>query len=356
MTASPRQITARFRVRFDSVDALVLTYTQDISQGRLFVRTTSTLETGDLVHVLFDLEDGEPPEPAVARVTGTFGPASGHEPGVSTELVTLPPGLTDRITRHLARQLDGTASGEAAESARILLVEDSSSQRAHVARTLENLGHVVHTAGDGLQGLGAIMREVPDLVLCDVQMPVMTGWQLLRVVRSKPSIAHVPIVFLTDLASEQDRLEGYRLGVDDYLSKPFAEEELRLRIDRVLRRTRVRSPDPTTFGKLRGDLSLVSLPSVLAFLHAERRTGLLLIASDARLAALHIREGNVRRVDLSGEPPAVDHTPRLFGLLDWTRGWFELTPDDIDGADAIAMTTPELLLEHARLSDESSRG
>lgn len=355
---SDPRIAARFRVRFQSLDDLVATYTQDISRGGIFIQTDRFLPVGSVVLVNLELQDGGEPETAVARVAYTLGPdeaqANGRTPGMGMEFVDLQESLAQRVAAHISR---GLASEPASEPpvapARILVAEDSPTQRESIVATARELGHTVQTVENGLEALGVMMRDPPDLLLSDVQMPVMDGWQLLRIVRSRPALARIPVIFLTSLSDEKTRLEGYRRGVDDYLSKPFNPEELRLRIDRALRRAETRPAQSADRGALRGDLALVGLPSLLSFVHAERRTGVLLVASPPRLATLHVRNGDVVRVDMVDAPPGLEGFERLLHVLDWQRGWFELTPSEVTARDEVGTRVSHALMEHARRKDES---
>jgi DNA-binding response OmpR family regulator len=178
----------------------------------------------------------------------------------------------------------------------------------------------------------------------------MDGWQLLRLLRSRAETRHTPFLFLTRLGSEEERLRGYQLGVDDYLAKPFRAVELRARIDRLV--ARKHSPSPVAHA-LRGDLSLVSLPSLLSFLEMERRTGQLSV-SGPRQGTLLLDAGRPVRVALEGcdEPPA----DRMLRFLDLADGEFEFVAQPVDSVDEIRMGLTQLLLEHARIQDETQHG
>ena len=95
------------------------------------------------------------------------------------------------------------------------------------------------TVLDGFEALAMCLKSAPDLILADLQMPRMDGWQLLRVVRGRPSLASVPVIFLTSVSDEDERLHGYQLGVDDFVVKPFRAPELGARIFGLLRRARM---------------------------------------------------------------------------------------------------------------------
>lgn len=110
---------------------------------------------------------------------------------------------------------------------KILCIEDDRDTAALIAEELTDRGFEVSTAHSGQEGLLAIMKSTPDLVLCDVSMPMMTGYDVLeRLKEFAPRLGRIPFVFLTALADRADELRGRRLGADDYVSKPIDFDRL----------------------------------------------------------------------------------------------------------------------------------
>jgi len=108
---------------------------------------------------------------------------------------------------------------------KVLCVEDEQHLLEDYGEVLEECGYEVLLAGDGAQGLRMILEHKPDLVACDINMPVMDGRELFRKLRGEyPEYADMPFLFLTALADRQDVLDGINLGVDDYLTKPVDYE------------------------------------------------------------------------------------------------------------------------------------
>jgi two-component system alkaline phosphatase synthesis response regulator PhoP len=116
----------------------------------------------------------------------------------------------------------------------LLVVEDEPEIRSLIADWLEEAGYRVATAPDGLSALREFYQQHPDLVLLDVMMPKMDGWELCRRIRE---VSDVPIVFLSAREQESDRVRGLTLGADDYITKPFSPRELVARVRAVLRRS-----------------------------------------------------------------------------------------------------------------------
>jgi len=105
---------------------------------------------------------------------------------------------------------------------RILCVEDDRETAALIVEELVERGYAVSVAYDGHAGLAAILKDAPDLVLCDINMPLMSGFELLeRLVALAPRFSRMPFVFLTALADRDSELKGRRLGADDYVTKPI---------------------------------------------------------------------------------------------------------------------------------------
>ena len=115
----------------------------------------------------------------------------------------------------------------------VLLIEDDKLIVEPIVRTLTGLGYMVLTAFDGVSGLDRALAQPPDLVILDIMLPQMDGWEVCKAIRQK---SVVPILMLTALGHEVDRILGLELGADDYLTKPFSTRELVARIKALLRR------------------------------------------------------------------------------------------------------------------------
>jgi len=120
--------------------------------------------------------------------------------------------------------------------ARILVIEDEAMIRANLCRMLAIEGYAVIEAADGVTGATIAAREKPDLVLCDVMMPGLDGFEVLRRLRADPATAGVPFVFVTASADKHDKRFGLDLGADDYVTKPFDMDHLLQVIARRLAR------------------------------------------------------------------------------------------------------------------------
>ncbi|EIL99922.1 MULTISPECIES: twitching motility response regulator PilH [Rhodanobacter] len=110
--------------------------------------------------------------------------------------------------------------------ARILIVDDSPSQLLGIKRIVEKLGHETLSAEDGAAGVEVAKAEKPDLILMDVVMPNLNGFQATRTISKNAETAHIPIILVTTKDQETDRVWGMRQGAKAYVTKPIKEEEL----------------------------------------------------------------------------------------------------------------------------------
>jgi two-component system phosphate regulon response regulator PhoB len=117
-----------------------------------------------------------------------------------------------------------------------LVVDDEPDIAAVVAYNLARSHYRVSTASSGPEALNAAIREKPDLIVLDVMLPEMSGYEVLEKLRANSDTRDTGVILLTARSGENDRVRGLSLGADDYLSKPFSPKELVLRVDAVLRR------------------------------------------------------------------------------------------------------------------------
>ena len=119
---------------------------------------------------------------------------------------------------------------------RILVVEDERSIADLVAEALKRQGYRVETAGDGDQALEAAETTLPDLIILDLMLPKLDGWEVCRRLREEETTRRIPIIMLTARRDEKDVVAGLELGADDYLRKPFSLAELSLKVRETMER------------------------------------------------------------------------------------------------------------------------
>ncbi len=144
---------------------------------------------------------------------------------------------------------------------KILVVDDEPEAVELVEFNLKQSGYAVTTAADGAEALKKARAQIPDLIVLDVMLPEMDGFEICKTLRLDPATARVPILMLTAKAAEIDRVLGLELGADDYLTKPFSPRELLLRMKKIIGRgaSEEKPKEQMRFGDL-----LIDLPRHLA--------------------------------------------------------------------------------------------
>lgn len=172
------------------------------------------------------------------------------------------------------------------ETPTILIVDDEPALLMGLAATIRRNGYNVITAADGNEGLRKAREALPDLILSDVMMPPPNGFELRRMMSLDPNLASTPFIFLTARSNVEDRISGMREGADDYITKPFATEELLARIEAVFRRVKTEQARGREQMKAIAEQDMNKLRNeILQNFHHELRTPLANILMPLELAA-----------------------------------------------------------------------
>ncbi|MBP6473183.1 MAG: response regulator transcription factor [Chloroflexi bacterium] len=209
----------------------------------------------------------------------------------------------------------------------ILLVDDEKMITGPLARKLRESGYRVLVADNGRIGLDTALTENPDIVVLDVLMPEMDGWEVCKTLRKS---SPVPILMLTALSDEIDRILGLELGADDYLTKPFSSRELLARIRALLRRVALDQTQPKPAGELAAGPLRIELDTRRAFKNNQELT--LRYKEFELLSLLLHRVGQVvTRAELFDEVWGTDwlgDTRTLDVHVRWLREKVEANPSD----------------------------
>jgi DNA-binding response OmpR family regulator len=122
------------------------------------------------------------------------------------------------------------------QKAKILVIEDEATTKALIQYKLQNSGYEVACVSDGTEGLVYLEKSVPDLIILDLMMPLMSGKEFLLTIRRDGRLPHIPVIILTAKTLERDIVEGLSLGADDFVKKPFSPSELVARVRAQLAR------------------------------------------------------------------------------------------------------------------------
>src|SRR5512137_3060730 len=118
---------------------------------------------------------------------------------------------------------------------RLLVVDDTAANRQLLTNLLTEQGYIVHPASDGELALEFVRTTLPDLILLDIRMPGMDGYEVCRQLKSDERTRDIPVIFISILEDERDKVKGFREGAVDYITKPFQPEEVLARIQTHLR-------------------------------------------------------------------------------------------------------------------------
>lgn len=350
---APR-VVARCQVEFERLDRRVVAESEDLSRRGAFVRTDELLPVGEVTDLRLTLPDGACFH-VFARVAHLLSPSAaralGRHVGMGFEFLEVEGGA-DEFAHHLGGVIDELTPPPTtvADVLHLVIAEPSAPLRARMATALSNAGYIVEEYADGAEAYAACAARPPDGVIAAAAMDGLDGATLVRALGAHPRLGGVPVVMVSDDASDHTRLEAFRSGVRDYISRPFLDEEL---VIRVRRATALAPRGPAEGAMLRGDLAEISLATLLSLFEYERKSGILLVLDGHRAARLFIASGRVVKVEAGADdaPPRA----RLMGLLDWPGGHFEFSSCEVVGSDEVGVPTTQLLLEHARVRDETSR-
>jgi DNA-binding response OmpR family regulator/Tfp pilus assembly protein PilZ len=353
------RVEASFRVRSSALDPDALPG-DNVSRGGIFVKTVRFLPLNAVIRLSIEVPGTEVAVPATCRVAyvrdQTEAQKTGKPAGMGFEILDIAADKRAVLEKLLAeRREPSRARGDLEEGPlRIVVVDDDARYRETAAEPFRKRGDTVHTTADGLEALSICLKDPPDVILSDVQMPRMDGWQLLRLVRARPALASVPVVFLTSLGGEAERLLGYQLGVDAYMPKPYEPDELMVRVRQIVRRAKNSRTSPGLRSSLRGDIEHVGLSSLFTFIEMERKSGVLLVVGN-EVARLFFSAGRLVRAEVEGISPPLPSRAAAMRVLDYSTGQFEFAPGEVTLPDELETSMTAILLEHARIADEGKR-
>ncbi|MEM7249762.1 MAG: response regulator [Acidobacteriota bacterium] len=234
-------------------------------------------------------------------------------------------------------------------SVKILTMDDEDDIRLLVGSVLEGRGWQVVQAASAEEGLQLVESELPDLIISDVNMGAMNGFEFLEKLREHPELGATPVVFLTSMAAHEDLLRGLRLGCDDYLTKPFNVDELEERVAAAVRRlelmrTTMGASAASAVSQFEGDLDELSCGATLTMLSFQNRTGLLDVASTQGSGRLWVRDGRVVAAEARENDDTARGLAAVHRILAWSEGHLSFKIDEVGQADEVGKTTLQLLM------------
>lgn len=231
---------------------------------------------------------------------------------------------------------------------KILLVDRDQEGVEQLKNILFSVGYEVKTAYDGDKAIDLIESAKPDLIISEVNIPKVDGWELCWIIRERPEFSDIPFVFLTSKAKVSDEVLSFELGADDYIKKPYIRNELLARIKGLLGRLeRARQSTLSSTG-VKGNLKDMSMSDILQVLNVGKRTAAVHISKGESRGSIFVTEGKVvhaRCGDVRGEDA-------LFNIMAWEDGSFLVEGGATTNIKSINHSTEMILLEGYKRMDE----
>ncbi len=223
----------------DQIKSELLSLCTDGQSGDLFLFTEDkhtaviSLHKGNITGLRYRVTRGMNALPQIASIDRASLRFEVNASGVPQTIATKIPS-TDKVLHELG--IDRNVSGvkKSGSGKKILVVEDSRTQRIIICRMLKQNSYDTAEAGDGYEALGQLDKEKPDLILLDIIMPGMDGYKVMSLIKEKPGMKDIPIIMLTSRDNLIDKMRGKVSGTNEYLTKPFVYEELISKVDKYL--------------------------------------------------------------------------------------------------------------------------
>jgi len=231
---------------------------------------------------------------------------------------------------------------------KILVVDDEAKWLRIVSLYLENRSYEVATALNGEEALRKIDESRPDVVIADIGMPGMDGYELCSRLRSAVHTRTIPFIFFTARDQDDDRIRASKIGSDDYLTKPCPLQRIAQSVEAVIDRIEQARAIPLDGVDLSGRLEDIDLLDLVQTIELEQKTGALLLSHGERTGTLYFRKGVIVQADIRSpkrEEP-------LFVLLGWKTGRFMFLPDALPEQLPITASVANLLFQDFRTLEE----
>ncbi len=225
----------------------------------------------------------------------------------------------------------------------ILIIDDDRDIQSLIRLTVHSEGHEALLASGGEEGLQTIRSRTPDLVILDVMMPDMSGWNVLAELRKDSRTQRLPVIMLSALGETSTKIKGLRAGADDYLAKPFDPDELLARVEALLKRR------PETRAGLQGKIEEHSVLEIAQGLGQNSRTGTFFIEGPDGVSRMVLEEGSVQLA----EHGPLDGSDALLAMLHLREGEFRFESQSSSGdGSRKGLQLSSILMENAWLEDE----
>ena len=228
--------------------------------------------------------------------------------------------------------------------AKILVVDDEAHLRRVVSLYLRARNYELDTAENGVEAIHKVAIDRPDLIIADIGMPGMDGFELCSRLRRDVATKTIPFIFLTAKDQDTDRIKARKVGSDDYLTKPCPLEQLADRVDTIIDRIEQAKKIPLDRIGLSGQLEEVDVLDMIQTLELSQKTGALVLSHGERTGTLYFRDGVIVDADIRSPK----RQEPLFVLLGWKAGRYLFLPDALPERMPITASLANLLFEDLR--------
>jgi mutual gliding-motility protein MglA len=243
----------------------------------------------------------------------------------------------------------------------VLIADEDAAFRKYLAMPLAAQGFTIYEAADGSAAWQIAVQNRPWVILADISMPEVDGFEFCRRVRNHPLLARMPILFISGSDKYKERYRALQIGADDFLSKSMPIRELLMRIQLLMTRYsdlaasgELKPGTTEVAGAFQGRIEVFGAPALLQMCSQGRLTGLFTaLAEDAANTAtiMGFREGDI----ISAAAGTARGADGVYAFLAWEKGSFKFTPGDPGSGEPLAQSVEHLLLEGCRLLDESRK-
>jgi CheY-like chemotaxis protein len=323
---------------------------QDLSRTGMFLQVSRPIPIGTKVQVAFAVGDGKRVATA-ATVTHLLVPEDalrlGRYPGIGVQFREAAEPADQLFALAIERLCRAQRAHVPVTGLHLVIADGDTRMLQRQSNALAEAGFSVATATTGMEAIAACLRKRPDVIVIDRALPVFDGFRVLETLAQDGTLVTVPAIVTS--ADLNDLAPAFERGAMDFIAKPFTTLELIVRARRLAHS----APRASERVILAGTLSDLPLAALLQMLAVEKKTGRIAMTGE-HVAWIDIVDGRIASAGAAtGE---TDPRAILMSLLDWKSGSFELTaiagPHDGD----LALPITHLLLEHACLRDEQSRG
>ena len=234
---------------------------------------------------------------------------------------------------------------------KILIVDDNDTVRTLLKMSLKNDNFIVLEAVDGVSAFEVVKIENPDLIISDILMPNMDGFEFCREVREKSEVPTVPFIFLTSLGEVSTELRGYRTGADDYLIKSnLKRPDLLKKVEEMLEKGQEYKKIESVIGEgMVGKLTDLSFIEIVQLLGMNKKIGVLRVSKDEELGQIFFENGQIIHAEFQG----LDGLDIINHLAEWEYGIYKFEPKEKLSVDkTITKSTMDIIMDCCRFLDE----